>query len=331
MSLKYRQDCQYCRYFSLLYALVREFEIYIITLNVKEKECSDMNILNGSKILGEHLIQTSSSTETLRSYMYQHGEFAKFMNARYNAPIMLADISLDDLEAYFYYLQHERGWSVASVNISISAIRKLFAFAERKSWIETNWMLHVNTLKKQTVERDFLSEAEMKHLTDNIDHSLIRLVVRTLGYTGLRISECLNLTLDDVDFAKSVIRVINGKGGKNRIIPLSSTLAYELKAYVETIRPKVKSNKFFALKKTGSISDKYINRALKEAAAKAGINKKVSCHTLRHSFASSLVKHGTDLPTVAKLLGHSDFRTVTSIYVHKDQSELMSAVNQLSI
>lgn len=290
-----------------------------------------MNISNGSKILKEHLIQTNSSAETLRSYMYQQDEFAQFMNTRYNAPIMLADITLDDLEAYFYYLQHERRWSVASVNISISAIRKLFAFAERKDWIETNWMLHINTLKKQTVERDFLSEVEMKQLTDAIDHPLIRLVVRTLGYTGLRISECLNLTLDDVDFCKGVIRVINGKGGKNRLVPLSALLAAELKAYVETKRPKVKSDKFFALKKSGSISDKYINRQLKEAAAKAGIDKKVSCHTLRHSFASSLVKHGTDLPTVAKLLGHSDFRTVTSIYVHKDQSELMSAVNQLSI
>lgn len=290
-----------------------------------------MDILNGSKILKEHLIQTNSSAETMRSYMYQQDEFAQFMNARYNAPIMLADITLDDLEAYFYHLQHERKWSVSSVNISISAIRKLFAFAERKGWVETNWMLHINTLKKQTVERDFLSEQEMKKLIDSIEHSLIQLVVRTLAYSGLRISECLNLTLDDVDFEKNIIRVINGKGGKNRIVPLAENLADDLLLYRDTQRPKVTTDNFFALKKTGSISDKYINRELKIAAEIAGINKRISCHTLRHSFASSLVRHGTDLPTVAKLLGHSDYRTVTSIYVHKDQSELTSAINQLSI
>lgn len=185
--------------------------------------------------------------------------------------------------------------------------------------------------KKQTVERDFLSEMEMKKLILAIDHSLIRLVVLTLAYSGLRISECLNLTLADVDFEKNVIRVINGKGGKNRTVPLAENLADELLLYRDTQRPNVTSDNFFALKKTGSISDKYINRELKIATEKAGIDKKVSCHTLRHSFASSLVRHGTDLPTVAKLLGHSDFRTVTSIYVHKDQSELTSAVNQLSI
>lgn len=290
-----------------------------------------MNISNGSKVLKEHLIQTNSSAETMRSYMYQQDEFAQFMNARYNAPIMLADITLDDLEAYFYHLQHERDWSVSSVNISISAIRKLFAFAERKGWVETNWMLHINTLKKQTVERDFLSEQEMKKLIDSIEHSLIQLVVRTLAYSGLRISECLNLTLDDVDFEKNIIRVINGKGGKNRIVPLAENLADDLLLYRDTQRPKVTTDNFFALKKTGSISDKYINRELKIAAEIAGINKRISCHTLRHSFASSLVRHGTDLPTVAKLLGHSDYRTVTSIYVHKDQSELTSAINQLSI
>lgn len=290
-----------------------------------------MHILEASKALQKHLEQTNTSKETQRSYQYQQQEFAKYMNARYNAPIMMADITIDDVEAYFYHLQHGRGWSVASVNISISAVRKLFKLAERKGWIEDNVMIHIDTLKKQTVERDFLSESEMKKLIGSIDHRLIRLVILTLAYSGLRISECLNLKLDDVDFEKNIIRVINGKGGKNRIVPLAKQLVDELLLYRDTQRPKVKSEKFFALKKTGSISDKYINRELKIAAEKAGINKKVSCHTLRHSFASSLVSHGTDLATVAKLLGHSDFRTVTSIYVHKDQSELTSAVNQLSI
>ncbi|WP_342533885.1 tyrosine-type recombinase/integrase [Lysinibacillus sp. FSL K6-0057] len=290
-----------------------------------------MNILAASKANQKQLEQTNTSKETQRSYLYQQQEFAKYMNARYNAPIMMADITLDDAEAYFHHLLHERGWSVASVNISISAVRKLFHFAERKGWIQNNVMLHIDTLKKQTVERDFLSEMEMKKLILAIDHSLIRLVVLTLAYSGLRISECLNLTLADVDFEKNVIRVINGKGGKNRTVPLAENLADELLLYRDTQRPNVTSDNFFALKKTGSISDKYINRELKIATEKAGIDKKVSCHTLRHSFASSLVRHGTDLPTVAKLLGHSDFRTVTSIYVHKDQSELTSAVNQLSI
>jgi len=290
-----------------------------------------MNILAASKALQKHLEQTNTSKETQRSYLYQQQEFAKYMNARYNAPVMMADVTVDDVESYFYYLQHTRKWSIASVNISISAIRKLFHLAERKKWVQDNVMLHIDTLKKQTAERDFLTEMEMKNLIVKIDHSLVRLVVRTLAYSGLRISECLNLTLADVDFDKNVIRVINGKGGKNRTVPLAENLADELQLYRDTQRPKVDSEKFFALKKTGSISDQYINRELKIATEKAGIDKKVSCHTLRHSFASSLVRHGTDLPTVAKLLGHSDFRTVTSIYVHKDQSELTCAVNQLSI
>lgn len=290
-----------------------------------------MNILAASLANQKQLEQTNTSKETQRSYLYQQQEFAKYMNSRYNAPIMMEDITLDDVESYFYYLQHERGWAAASVNISISAVRKLFYFAVRKGWIRNNVMLHIDTLKKQTAERDFLSEIEMKNLILAIEHPLIRLVVRTLAYSGLRISECLNLTLGDIDFDKNVIRVINGKGGKNRTVPLAENLADELLLYRDTQRPNVTTNNFFALEKTGGISDKYINRELKIATEKAGINKKVSCHTLRHSFASSLVRHGTDLPTVAKLLGHSDFRTVTSIYVHKDQSELTSAVNQLSI
>lgn len=228
-------------------------------------------------------------------------------------------------------LKDRQSWKTNSVNLVISTLNGFFKYAMKKQLVTSNVMDDIEQFRKVKVERDFLTEDEMSKLIEAIEQPLIKLLVKTLGYTGLRISEALNLTLNDVDFEKKIIHVINGKGGKNRNVPMPESLANELMIYKDTKRPNVNTSYFFALKKTGKVSQQYVNRELKIATEKAGISKNVSAHILRHSYASALVKKGVSLPIIAKLLGHSDFRTVTSIYVHLADDELTSAVNQLNI
>lgn len=150
----------------------------------------------------------------------------------------------------------------------------------------------------------------------------------TMVYTGLRVNECIHLTLQDVDFEGNNIQVINGKGGKNRTVPMNQQLKQQLQTYLAEHRPQTDSLFFFTLKKSGTVSAQYVNRTLKGACEKAGIEKHVTSHILRHSFASYLVKKDTHVAVIQRLLGHASVKT-TSVYLHVHQEDLQVAVNQI--
>ena len=134
--------------------------------------------------------------------------------------------------------------------------------------------------------------------------------------------------MEDIDFNEKHIKIINGKGGKHRTIPLNPYLATQLNSYIELHRPITQSTYFFALKRTGSVSTQYVNRALLNAAKTAGIQKHITSHALRHSFATFLVKQNTNIVIIQKLLGHASLKT-TSVYLHVQQAELKEAVGRI--
>ncbi|KMY55622.1 hypothetical protein AC623_18200 [Bacillus sp. FJAT-27231] len=288
-----------------------------------------MNSLEGFETQLRH---ANKSESTIRSYLMSCKRFIDVVQAIHNSPIMLKQVKEEDIQHFLHYLKHEKNYKPASLNVTLNGLRNLFQYAMRNELIEKDPTRYLEPAKEYKQKRDFLTMKEVQTLLAAIDHELGALVVRTLAYTGLRISECLALTMDDIDFEKDRIYVRNGKGNKPRTLPLSKDLKSFLLQYKEGPRCYVKdSNFFFATSKSGRISAVYINRLLTEAVKKLKWKKHVTCHTLRHSFASRLVKNGTGLPTVAALLGHSDFRTVTSVYVHIEDAELQSAVDQLTL
>lgn len=143
----------------------------------------------------------------------------------------------------------------------------------------------------------------------------------------MRISECIHLELDHVDLQDDIIYVKCGKGKKDRNIPISKKLRIILDMYLMSFRIDTTSTKFFCTK-TGSISPSYVNRVLKISTKEAGINKHVTAHILRHSFASNLIKHGIDIVKIQRLLGHAHLRT-TCIYIHTTIEDLRDSVDVL--
>jgi len=176
------------------------------------------------------------------------------------------------------------------------------------------------------LERTFLCDEEFEQLVSVITHSLVKVLIYTLFMTGLRIKEALDLTLEDVDFTANVIRVKHGKGNKSRVVPISDRLLPILRHYVDVSRPNCDSSNFFATKVSGQLSASMANKTLKQAVSQLGWNKHVTCHVLRHSFASHLVRHNVNIVRVQKLLGHASLKT-TSIYTHATMDELSEAVN----
>ena len=151
-------------------------------------------------------------------------------------------------------------------------------------------------------------------------------MLTTLYSTGMRRAELCRLKVEDIDGGRMIIHIRQGKGGKDRDVPLDPKLRETLREYYRWMRPKTY---LFPGTENGWRADKPITakvlwEACREAAQRAGITKRVSPHLLRHSFATHLVENGADLPTVQALLGHADLRA-TSIYLHLSQRHLKAA------
>lgn len=287
-----------------------------------------MQILDIIPLMKACLQSLQRSEETIRGYLVDLTQLERFLSAKYNCPTYIEDLTEDDILDYLNMLREEKGYKPASLNRHLNSIRTLCKFAYRKDWIDTNPTRNIDQIRFQRQERTFLTPNELDVFIESIEHPLAQLAARIMSFTGLRVAECTSLCLEDVDLENLVIHVLNGKGGKDRDIPISTTLVPYLVDYLENWRPNVSFGKFLATAKTGSITHQTINKAFHQTTYKLGWEKKVTCHILRHTFASKLVANDVHVSKISKLLGHADVRT-TSIYMHSSTEELQEAVNLL--
>lgn len=281
-----------------------------------------------SKEFLEALTIKKASPETITAYEKDLVMVNSFLEERFNGIVMLKDIQTDDLEDYLAMLSVEKNYKPRSINRHINTIRSFYNHAIKKGWTMQHVAAPLEQLKVPKKERTTIDEKEYMDLVEAIEHPTISVIVQFLYFTGLRITECLTLCLDDVNLNKRTIYVRNGKGNKERIVPITGKLVPILTDYLGTIRPKVGSERFFALGKTGKVSDVYVNRVLHETTKKLGWSKVVTCHILRHSFAFNLVNKNVHIAHISNLLGHADLKT-TSIYVHSNLNQLTEAVSVL--
>lgn len=274
-----------------------------------------------------HLTITNKSKETIKSYTSDLTAFQNFLECKYNCAVYLNEVKNIDIDDYLYKLKIKK-LSSASRSRQLYTLRSFWNYLYKNNLCNLNIAMSVEPIKIQRKERTFLSCEEAHTLINAIEHPIVKTVVQTLFYTGLRISECLNLKLEDVDMKNKIIHVINGKGSKNRNIPINVHLLSILQNYVRTYGDSRKSNYFFATEKSGKLSAPYVNRILNDTSKNLGWEKHISAHILRHSFASNLIKNGVNLVYVQKLLGHSNLK-VTSIYTHANMDDLNKCINVL--
>ncbi|MGB6841085.1 MAG: tyrosine-type recombinase/integrase [Candidatus Sulfotelmatobacter sp.] len=157
-----------------------------------------------------------------------------------------------------------------------------------------------------------------------------RTLLMTLYATGMRRSELARLKVSDIDSQRMIIRVVEGKGGKDRDLPLSPTLLETLREYWRWRKPRLYlfPTRTRQHRLDQPISDKTVWIACSDAAQRAGSRKRVTPHTLRHSWATHLLEAGTDLRTIQVLLGHGDLET-TAQYLHLSQRHLQAVTNPL--
>lgn len=272
----------------------------------------------------ENLDICNKSQETILGYKKELRYFITFWEEKYNYPPELNDVTDSDIAEYLKY-KKDRKLATSSIARALNILRSFYKFLCKKRLYDVNVAYYVDSIKVTKKPRQFLTEEEFKKVLDYTDNKLMNCIFHVIFYSGLRISELTNLKMDDVDLSNNVMHIL-GKGKKYRYIPINDKIRSILFEYSDT--REVKSNYFFATKRTGKVSQQYVNRCLKISLKKAGIKKDISCHCLRHSFATNLLAKGANIQDVRELLGHSNIK-VTSIYLHSTSQNLRKSINLL--
>jgi integrase/recombinase XerD len=219
----------------------------------------------------------------------------------------------------------KNGMSPRSQARLISAIKAYYKFLILDGAIQENPTLHLETPKMGRALPETLSATEINTMITGIDRSSIEgernyCMIELLYACGLRVSELVSLSLEDLYLDEGFIRV-KGKGNKERLVPVHEEAIRVLRNYLRDVRPLflTKNDKHIFISRRGSgLTRVMIFLIIKKVAAEAGIQKTISPHTFRHAFASHLVQNGADLRVVQELLGHESI-TTTEIYTHLDK------------
>lgn len=259
------------------------------------------------------------SAETQRSYVHYVAEFAQYYN------ISPDQLSLDDIRAYHLYLIQQRQLSPSSINTFISAVKFLYIVTLEMPWSSRQFPY----MKVPQTQPEILSQEEVVEFFRHIGILKHRAVLMLCYGSGLRISEAVSVKVAQIDPARMLIHVKQGKGGKDRYTVLSERLLMLLREYWKQQRPV---DYLFPGTKAGThIQPGTIQQMCHDAAAWAGITKRVTPHTLRHSFATHLLESGTDTRAIQVLLGHSKIDTTAryTTVTPRTIAKIVSPLDQL--
>jgi len=227
------------------------------------------------------------------------------------------NIDPDQLKGYLLYLAGERNLAASSVNTIAGAIR----FFYREVLGREDMATAIPPRKTPRTLPEVFSRAELIALFSSVDNLKHRTMLMTAYGCGLRVSEVINLKVTDIDSERMMVRVKQGKGAKDRYTILSPRLLSELRSYWLEYRPNPGSWLFFNRSTKERLTRATPQLAFKQAKERAGIKKKVTLHSLRHSFASHMLEAGVDLRTIQILLGHCSI-TTTARYLHVARKDL---------
>jgi integrase/recombinase XerD len=247
------------------------------------------------------------SQQTIKTYIRHNKIFLDYIKKEPH------DVTEADIKSYLAHVISDEKAAPRSIALKKAALKFLYDEMMRKGIV---------TLKTPKIPKSnpiVLSKDEIKALIGAAPRDKTRLIIELIYSSGLRVSECVTLKINDLELNDKIIRVKSGKGNKDRVTILSETVVNELRRYILTLDKD--EQYLFPNSKGSSLSVRNIQKLIQKSAVKAGIKKNVSPHTLRHSFATHLLEGGTDIRLIQELLGHSQLST-TQIYTHVSKEQL---------
>jgi site-specific recombinase XerD len=217
----------------------------------------------------------------------------------------------EDVRGYVLHLRDDRHQAPSSINIAICALRFFFNFTLQRDFEVFN-LLRVHRTRSLPV---VLSRGEVCALLSVIRHPVRRMLLTTIYALGLRIGEGLHLERSHVDGARGIVWIRDGKGGKDRRVPLPKPILLRLRRYWKEERPESTTPLLFVSAEGKPIHETTIQKTFNAAQEEAKIPRRATVHTLRHSYATHLVENGISLRTIQDILGHKSMKT-TEVYMH---------------
>ena len=244
----------------------------------------------------------------------------------------VTNISYLDIRKFLATLR-EKKYSKNSISRKLACVRSFFKFLSRENIIQTNPAVSISTPKRDRKLPLFLDMTEVESLLDapSGDSEAERrdkAIMELLYGSGIRVSELKQINVEDIDFFGCLLKV-KGKGKKERIVPVGSVALKAIERYLEKRKTPTKGHdRALFLNKNGTrLTDRSIRRVILKYARRIALNKNVSPHTLRHSFATHLLDRGADLRSVQELLGHENLST-TQIYTHITTKRMKEVYDQ---
>ena len=293
-------------------------------------EKSMTNIANTRmKVINEYLdylkYQKNYSSYTITNYGDDIEEYFLYLNRE---GLDYLKVEYSDLRFYLMYLKDEKEDNNSSIDRKLSALRGFYKFLANNNYIDSNPFKLVSGLKKSKKLPRYFEYNELEELFNVSDLSTNigqrdRLLLEMLYATGVRVGELVNIKISDIDLGRRNILIL-GKGNKERYVTYGDYCDEILKLYLNEGRVLLNtknSDYLFLNKNGGNLTERGVRFILDNLIDKTSINKKISPHMIRHSFATHLLNNGCDLLTVQKLLGHESIKA-TQVYTHVSTDRL---------
>jgi len=279
-------------------------------------------------------LERSLSDNSIQAYVRDVAKLRQFIDIS-NLEISPTKVTTETIQNFVKYIG-DLGLSAYSQSRMLSGIKSFYTFLEYEEIISENPATLIDSPKLGRKLPEILSVEEIEEIFEAIDHSTPegqrnRAMLEVLYSSGLRVSELVNLKLNNIYFDIGFLRIL-GKGNKERLVPIGKSAMKYLEIYINEVRPHIDKKQgyenFVFLNRRGkSLTRVMVFTVIKDLTLKANIRKKVSPHTFRHSFATHLVEGGADLRAVQEMLGHESI-TTTEIYTHLDREYLRQIIQE---
>ncbi|MEK6835366.1 MAG: site-specific tyrosine recombinase/integron integrase [Nanoarchaeota archaeon] len=254
------------------------------------------------------------SQKTIESYLLHNKQFIGFIKKE---PMQVDE---NDIKKYMGYLMTEKNYKPRSISLMLSSLKFFYTNILNKNILDK-----IKTPKLDKKIPTVLSNDEVRNLLNSITNNKHKILISLMLSSGLRVSEAVSLKSSDLNFDEKTLYVRSGKGKKDRISIISSSLLDNIKQYLS--ERKDQNPYLFPIRDT-HVTIKLAQKVIKQAARKANLNKRVYCHALRSTFATNLMNSGVNLRFIQTLLGHSSIST-TEMYTKVTTDELRKIKNPL--
>ncbi|MCO4770641.1 MAG: site-specific integrase [Deltaproteobacteria bacterium] len=254
---------------------------------------------------------------TIRTYTHCLRSFERFHGAG------AEDLGHEHMRPYLEYMRNVRGTGITTQRMHVHALRHLYTRVLGRPEVTKG----IPTPRPPEVLPDLPTDEELRALFAAAPRARHRALFRTMYATGLRVAEAVRLRPGDIDSAAKLLHVRHGKGGRGRRVMLSRRLLAELRLYWVEERP---TGEWLFPGRKGHISSASVRAALHRATEVAGIERRITPHTLRHAFATRLLDRGVDLRTIQVLMGHGDLST-TARYLHVSTARIEATRSPLDV